>query len=95
MKMIIAVSVAALAVGLAPAAHAGTQDDVLCSSNGAYRTTHKADCKDIALNSHGGGGAPNSDTPDRGPVGSLPGDDAPDPGDGGDSTGGGSTDGAP
>ncbi|AYB70633.1 hypothetical protein SEA_SERENDIPITOUS_92 [Mycobacterium phage Serendipitous] len=41
---------------LSAPAHAGPQDDVLCSSNMAYRTGHKAECKDIAINSHGGGG---------------------------------------
>lgn len=37
------------------------QDDVLCSSNQAYRTAHPAACKDIAVGSHGGGGGPDSD----------------------------------
>ena len=47
---------AAAAVALAPSAVA-VQDDVLCSSNMAYRKAHAAVCADIAINSHGGGGA--------------------------------------
>lgn len=47
---------ASVSLALASPAMAGPQDDVLCSSNMAYRTGHKADCKDIAVNSHGGGG---------------------------------------
>lgn len=46
----------AAGLALAPTALAGPQDDVLCSSNMAYRNGHKAACKDIAINSHGGGG---------------------------------------
>ncbi|AER49004.1 membrane protein [Mycobacterium phage Suigeneris] len=60
MKIILTAALGAslIAGGLALAAPAvaGPQDDVLCSSNMAYRTGHKAECKDIAINSHGGGG---------------------------------------
>ncbi|ACU41550.1 hypothetical protein PBI_ASTRAEA_26 [Mycobacterium phage Astraea] len=42
---------------VAPAsASPGWQNDVLCSSNIAYRNAHKALCADISIGSHGGGG---------------------------------------
>jgi hypothetical protein len=64
MKNIIAAGVigvgALFAVALpATAQAAGPQDDVLCSSNMAYRTTHAAACAEIGINSHGGGGGPH------------------------------------
>lgn len=48
-------------LALAAPAVAGPQDDVLCSSNMAYRTAHAALCKDIGINSHGGGGGAFAD----------------------------------
>ena len=62
MKAILIAALAALSIFSAPAALAGThkgpQDDVLCSSNMAYRLGHKDHCGGIGINSHGGGGGP-------------------------------------
>ncbi|AZF96129.1 hypothetical protein SEA_MCWOLFISH_24 [Mycobacterium phage McWolfish] len=70
---------------VAPAsASPGWQNDVLCSSNIAYRNAHKALCTDISIGSHGGGGGYQE--PEAEP--------ASDGGAGGGSTGGGGSEGS-
>lgn len=61
-KTIAAIALAIGAVALAPTAHAGS-DDVLCSSNIAYRNApaHKLDCAPVGINSHGHGGGQFAD----------------------------------
>lgn len=83
MKGLFVAAIAAImsgAIFFAPPSNAHSQDDVLCSSNMAYRNAHKGECKDIGINSHGGGGGwdskdfdrdgtPNGDDPEpRNPV---------------------------
>jgi len=61
--LVIAVFVAVATLFGAPNASADPQwqHDVLCSSNMAYRHAHAETCKPFPVNSHGGGGGPDSD----------------------------------
>lgn len=66
MKYHFALAAAVLGILAAPGiaqASPQWQDDVLCSSNMAYRKMHPSACVDIAIGSHGGG-APTDVTTD-------------------------------